>query len=85
MILRIVDAAVCEPCSLELRFNDGTSKRVNVLPLLDGPIFEPLHDPKYFAQATLDRVVGTVVWPNGADFAPESLYELVPERIEQPV
>jgi hypothetical protein len=85
MILRIVNATVCDSYSLDLKFNDGTSKRVNVLPLLDGPIFEPLHDPRYFAQAALDRVVGTVVWPNGADFAPESLYELAPEPVEQPV
>ena len=85
MILRIVDANVCGPYSLDLKFNDGTCKRVNVLPLLEGPVFQPLHEPGYFARVALDRVVGTVVWPNGADFAPEALHELVPERIEQPV
>lgn len=71
-----------EPCgghSLELTFKDGTRKRVNLLPLLDGPIFDPLRDPKYFARVELDRVAGTVVWPNGADIAPETLYELPAE------
>lgn len=80
MILRIVQATVCGPYSLELTFNDGTHKRVNVLPLLDGPIFEPLHDPAYFARVVLDPVLGTVVWPNEADFAPEALYELPDEE-----
>jgi hypothetical protein len=80
MILRILEAEVCGPHSLRLRFNDGTRKRVNVLPLLDGPVFEPLHDPVYFSQVTLDPVAGTVVWPNEADFAPEALYELEVEK-----
>ena len=62
-------------------FNDGIRKRVNVWPLLDGPIFEPLHDPAYFARMTLDPVAGTVVWPNEADFAPEALHELETERV----
>ena len=44
-------------------------------PLLDGPVFEPLRAPAYFASVTLDSICGTVVWPNGADFAPEALYE----------
>ena len=79
MILRILEAEVCGPHSLHLVFNDGTRKRVNVLPLLEGPIFEPLRDPAYFARVTLDPVSGTVVWPNGADFAPEALYELPEE------
>jgi uncharacterized protein DUF2442 len=78
MILRITEAAICGPHSLKLTFNDGTTKSVSAQPLLDGPIVEPLHDPHYFARAALDPVRGTVVWPNGADFAPEALCELKP-------
>jgi hypothetical protein len=76
MILRIVEAEVCGPHALRLAFNDGTRKVVDVSPLLDGPVFEPLRDPAAFAQARLDRECGTVVWPDGADFAPEALHEL---------
>jgi Protein of unknown function (DUF2442) len=76
MILRIREARVCGPHSLRLTFNDGTSKQVDVRPLLDGTIFEPLRDPVYFATMALDSICGTVVWPNGADFAPEALHEL---------
>lgn len=61
---------------LRLAFNDGVQKTVNVSGLLGGPVFEPLRNPEYFARAELDPVCGTVVWPNGADFAPEALYEL---------
>jgi hypothetical protein len=79
MILRILEAKVCGPHSLWLAFNDGTSKRVNARPLLQGPVFEPLLDPAYFALARLDQVIGTVVWPNEADLAPEALCDLEPE------
>jgi len=79
MIVRITQARVAEPFSLSLVFNDGTEKMVNVESLLAGPVFEPLKDPGYFAQARLDPVCGTVVWPNGADIAPEALYELAAE------
>ncbi|NCP15835.1 DUF2442 domain-containing protein, partial [bacterium] len=34
----------------------------------------------YFAQARLDPDTHTVCWPNGADFAPEFLYEMEPEE-----
>ena len=73
---RVVKAEACGEHSLDLTFKDGTRKRVNLRPLLEGPVFEPLLDPKYFALVELDRVAGTVVWPNGADIAPETLYEL---------
>jgi hypothetical protein len=76
MILRLIDVAVCGPHVLRLAFNDGVRKMVDVAPLLAGPVFEPLRDPAYFARAALDTVCGTVVWPNGADFAPEALQEL---------
>jgi hypothetical protein len=62
--------------SLDLTFKDGTRKSVDLRALLEGPVFEPLRDPKYFARVEVDPVAGTVVWPNGADIAPETLYEL---------
>ena len=68
MILRIIEALVCGPHSLRLTFNDGTTKQVNMHPLLDGAIFAPLNDPAYFGSVALDSICGTVVWPNGAGF-----------------
>lgn len=82
MIRRITDAVVCGPSHLRLVFNDGTRKSVNVSRLLYGPVFEPLRDAEFFSKAALDSICGTVVWPNGADFAPEALYELAP--VEEP-
>ncbi len=84
MILRIREARVCGPHSLRLTFNDGTTRQVDVRPRLDGPIFEPLRDPAYFACVTLGSICGTVVWPNGADFAPEALQELEAEKMSEP-
>ena len=40
-----------------------------------------LRDPAYFASVTLDPICGTVVWPNGADFAPEALHDLEAETV----
>ena len=82
MILRIVEAAVCGPQHLRLAFNDGTRKTVDVGPLLTGPVFQPLRDPSYFARVELDPICGTIVWPNGADLAPEALHALAP--VEEP-
>jgi hypothetical protein len=74
MILRIENAKVCGPFSLDLTFNDGTRKRVDLKPLLSGPIFQPLQSEEYFKLMKLDGA--TVCWPNGADFAPEALHKL---------
>jgi hypothetical protein len=83
MILRIVKAKVCGPFALDLTFNDDTRKCVNVKPLLRGPIFRPLKDADYFKAVRLDRVCGTVCWPNRADFAPEALHALKPARVKK--
>jgi hypothetical protein len=76
MILRIVALKVSGPRQLDLAFNNGVRKRVDVSPLLEGSVFKPLQTKKGFAEARLDDVCGTVVWPNGADFAPETLFAL---------
>jgi hypothetical protein len=79
-ITRVEKVEVLGPHSLWLEFNDGVRKTVNVLPLLRGPVFEPLLDPGYFGRVLLDPVAGTVVWPNGADLAPEALHDLPAEN-----
>ena len=54
-------------------FNDGVERTIDFLPWLEGPVFEPLKDTTYFQRFFLEA--GTVTWPNGADIAPETLYE----------
>ena len=76
MIVRVTSADACGDFKLRLRFNDGTAKVVDLEEQLRGPIFEPLKDPSYFSQVILDPVCGTIVWPNGADIAPETLHDM---------
>ena len=79
MIIHIISVQVVGPTSLQLTFDNGVSKRVNLRHELYGPVFEPLRDPAYFARAYVDPDSRTVAWPNGADFAPDFLYEMEPE------
>ena len=80
MIIHITNAKVVGSHSLELTFDNGVQKRVNLHPELYGPIFEPLRDPSYFAEAFVDPDSRTVAWPNGADFAPDFLYQMESEE-----
>lgn len=50
------------------------SRDVDLAGELHGPIFEPLSDPAFFAQVTVDEGLGTTTWPNGADLDPLVLY-----------
>lgn len=62
---------------LWLEFSDGVSGEVDLAAELDGPIFQPLRDPAVLEQVSVDPEINTIAWPNGADFAPEFLRELV--------
>ena len=76
MIIHVAELKVVGRYSLDLAFDNGVRKRVNLHRELYGPIFEPLRDPAYFARAYIDPNSRTVTWPNGADFAPDFLYLL---------
>jgi len=65
---------------LWLQFADGVEGVVDLEAELWGEVFEPLKEKHLFAAFELDPELNTVVWPNGADFAPEFLYQkLCPE------
>jgi hypothetical protein len=70
---QVVDAHYRDGFRIHLRFSDGLEGVVDFSDWLKGPIFQPLRDPQYFRRFFLDG--GTVAWPNGADIAPETLYE----------
>lgn len=56
-----------------LTFSDGCTGELDLAPDLWGPVFEPVaNDYEFFRQARVD--LGTIVWPNGADLAPEVLH-----------
>jgi len=77
MILRVTDARWIRDFFVWVRFNDGSEGEVDLAGELEGPVFEPLRDPALFAQLRLDPDTHTLVWPNGADLAPEFLHDNV--------
>ncbi len=60
---------------IHLTFRDELQGTLDLESWLEGPVFEPLKDQNYFQRFFLDG--GTIVWPNGADIAPETLHDAV--------
>lgn len=61
--------------TVRVRFEDGLKAEVDLSYLLGyGGVFEPLRDRDYFRSLRADADAGTIVWPNEADIAPETLY-----------
>ena len=80
---RVTAVSALADARLRVTFVDGTSGEVEMgaflrNPNLDGTVFEPLRDPVIFAQAQV--VLGAVQWPNGADLAPDAMYDAIRER-----
>ncbi|MBI4692397.1 MAG: DUF2442 domain-containing protein [Gammaproteobacteria bacterium] len=59
---------------LRLTFSDGRTGILNLEHERWGEMFEPLRDVEMFKRFSIDRELRTLVWPNGADLAPEYLY-----------
>jgi hypothetical protein len=66
---------------LRLTFEDGTVGDVDFHARDWRGVFEPLRDPDYFARVQVDPELGTIAWPDGADMAPEPLYEAARRHI----
>lgn len=62
---------------LRLTFSDGLAGDVEVLGRMHGPVFDRARTSEGFREATVEKETGTVVWPGGADLAPDTLYERV--------
>jgi len=59
---------------LKLEFDCGTRHKVDLTPIMFGSLFSELKNPDFFKQALLDPEIGTIYWPNGADFDPDTLF-----------
>ena len=62
---------------LRLCFEDNVEGIVDLASLTFRGVFAPLQDPAYFRQVRVDKELGTIVWPNGADLDPDVLYSQI--------
>ena len=77
----VVGARYVDGYRVWLRFNDGLEGEVDLSSELYGEVFEPLRQIEVFRQVRLHPEYETIVWPNGADLAPEFLYERVKRAV----
>jgi hypothetical protein len=72
----VTDVRVLDGYCVELTFSDGVCGVVDLANRIvgRGGVFAPLEEPQFFRQASVDNELGTIVWPNGADFCPDLLY-----------
>jgi hypothetical protein len=75
MFLHVKEAKYLHDYTLWLRFNDGAEGEVDLAAELEGEVFGPLRNIQTFRNFRVDPEIETVVWENGADLAPEFLYE----------
>lgn len=74
-IIDVVEAKILARHIVELLFEDGERRVIDLEPYLEGPMFEALaRDYELFRALHVDPRAGTVVWPNGADISPRTLY-----------
>ena len=77
MNYHVIEARHVRDHTLWLRFRDGTAGEIDLGPSLHGSVMEPLADVEVFKRFTIHPEFHTLVWPNGADFAPEFLHDNV--------
>lgn len=73
-IVHVTSVEVVADHRLRLGFEDGVEGEVDFSARKWRGVFDPLRDPSYFSRVKVDAEMGTVVWPNGVDLAPETLH-----------
>jgi hypothetical protein len=73
MVPHIVEARYASGYTLWVRFDDGAEGEIDLSAELHGEVFQPLRSVDYFREFAVHPELRTLVWPNGADFAPEFL------------
>jgi len=76
---RLIEASYAGDYNVALRFSDGVAGVIDLSDQLWGEMYEPLKDKALFSQLRIDPEVPVLVWPNGADLAPEFIYERTKE------
>jgi hypothetical protein len=76
-MVKVIAAKYVKDYVIRLRFSDGVEGEVDLKDKLFGEVFEPLIDKNFFKKFILRPEWLTIVWPNGADFAPEFLHSVV--------
>lgn len=74
LLVKVTSFVVVGPYELQVWFDDGTEQTIDFEPVLQGAYYGPLQDRGLFEQVQVDPEVHTLVWPNGADFDPATLY-----------
>jgi hypothetical protein len=78
MFKHVINAKYIKDYRVWIEFNDGKNGEVDLATKIWGEVFEPLKNLEYFKKF---KIRGhTLSWQNGADLAPESLYELLEEQ-----
>ena len=72
-LYRVTNFRVEGPYTLWIKFDDGSTQVIDFEPVLFGYYHGPLRDHTLFNQVKIDPNIHTLVWPNGADFDPETL------------
>ena len=74
MFLHVTNARPLDGYRVEVCFDDGREGIADLTEALEGPMFDALKDPDVFRKLRIDEELQTIVWPNGADLAPEYIY-----------
>jgi hypothetical protein len=75
MFLHVKEAKYLHDYVIWLRFNDGAEGEIDLEKELEGEVFGPLKELQLFQRFHVDQELETITWENGADLAPEFLYE----------
>ena len=72
-VIDVVEAKVLHDTRVWFRFSDGAEKVVDLRPIMRGPVYDQIFESGQFDNFVVSHDSGTIVWPNGADIAPETL------------